>query len=1528
MSDTLSPSAENVLTQLVTGPSIREVAATALAPALNALYPHLKIDPTLATVVTPTWVDTGSEVVPGNNLYESLTDVLVRLGLSGSTVMLIDGEHFLTLQPGVVPPAQLPVNITAIGSLINTLAPQLFIAYQQQQLDYWNQQTSPSTPRWHQLSQALQDIWNLDATTDWDADQKAMALAVFTQPDRAARRSQDKYLTKACLIDTEHVESAQSKHLRVLDIAVFVGTLDSRTLVLTHSITEGFRRYDSVAALGETLFANPGASSTGQTLQWRLYEPEGNFFHHQACALIALEAEAIGAFNTFQSTTPTRLSPQISAAAKSFTEFEALPSSRFNQVQGLLTGWLSNASSADLTRYSRHLMDLAQLREQDAGKTFDEGIASLPEFALQTLREQMIKDHPTAADLNLKDIQISITSLIVLGTFVVPGKTQTVTLSLIELALQNLIAVPLGNKTVQYKNGDPVPAWMTPAYLENLVTQVDIGAVYPALIKRKLLDDSRESLRRQTLYTRHLRTQLPLQALQHKMRGEAGIDEQGYQFVNAALQQSAADRRVNGHEIVIRPLAFISSESADNKGDEVANMFVIGPRSTDQGPCLLYRPLLVPSLTQYPNEANLLYAIKHEKTLRQSVLAWLADDVRFNYSQYVFSGELPSVWTLTQLLVDPTSALGKMGAVSLSAAALDDDSLAPLFKANANAMMTLADRQSVSNAQARWETFKHGAWMLFNVALPFLGRTAGVAAWIWQIMDDLQEITDAAESEDSQLAWSAVTDLLLMLGMVLAHRAAARHKPVSRLAEKLEPPPVTPPIKPAQKITVTRLPDLNQLPHDHETSLHAVATLPPLALGTLLDELAIAEPKGMAVASSAAGPHQHLNSLNGKWYAKVGQRWFEVTLNDNNDVQIIDSRQSPTRTGPLLIKNASGEWFIDTRLRLRGGGRERQRLEQQNKVRLAELKQQMTAFESQVKSRETELKEAEKNAKAPTATATHRRLYLEMLDAQMSLIGANIEQMKAFNAREAIPNFRKAMISRLDFQLSLLEKWFDHQRPVFDNQMRLSLNLLDTQPTENTQAARQTFQHMSDLTEGYINKIEFAQSRFEQLNLLGKEAVEVIRDVKANIPTFDLQDLKLFQITLAQELCLAPSVALTHEARPALESVVENAALAIQASLDLAADEDVLRLPERIEGLSDLVEQLTVTDQRIIDLPGEFPGQFLQPALDLMRKRIDAFQQRTVKHLASLLRERQALEPQPGPSRLPTAPVKRIIKTRYNGTVVGQLRADAVADGSELVDVTSTLTGKVISTFHEKTPGVWVERVAAKPDSPVVIRPDLGTSVVQGQAMLDGLEAFIRRTDAHSKGARRIPVEIEEMFHQQAHRLQEAAKAIDEALISSNATDDGPGSAVTLVKQLNDGATRLYSQGRTMRISMTKLQPPTAERVQWLQSEGQVDIVRNPGRRLLKSRKKDYLEEYEVRDHTSKNVLWYAHFHYAQPESPVQTFTAAHLKTVQQRLLGGASEARSANDDLHAIAIYRSEISPQLATALFFAKVLPSASKS
>ncbi len=343
--------------------------------------------------------------------------------------------------------------------------------------------------------------------------------------------------------------------------------------------------------------------------------------------------------------------------------------------------------------------------------------------------------------------------------------------------MQNLVGLPPGNKTVRYKNGTAVPAWMTYDYVEKLISAVNIGATYPAMLKRRLVDDAAQASSLQRLYTRQLAIELPLLTLQNKIRAQADVDEQGYRYVLAALASEPADRQVDGQDIVIRPLAFVTGKkNTGASADEVVNMFVIEPRIPDKGPCLLYRPLLDPPLLQYPSRANLLYAIHHSRSLRQSVLAWLPDRVRFNYSQYVFPGALPSVWTVPQLLIDPTVSPQMAGPVVLGGHVIEQDVRATLFKANARALITQADRQSVSNAEARWATLKRGGWMIFNAALPFLGRGIGTAAWIWQIMDDLQEVADSQEHPQESLAGSALADIFLTLGMVLAHRAAVRKK--------------------------------------------------------------------------------------------------------------------------------------------------------------------------------------------------------------------------------------------------------------------------------------------------------------------------------------------------------------------------------------------------------------------------------------------------------------------------------------------------------------------------------------------------------------------------------------------------------------------------------------------------------------------------------------------------------------------------------------------------------------------------------
>lgn len=215
-----SPSAVDVVTQLVTGPSLREVASKALRPALKTLYPDIDIDPRLAMVVRPTWVIQDNEVVPGRHLIESLTDTLVRLSFSGTAVTYLDGEHYLTLQPDQPAAIQLAVKISAVGKLLNELAPLLFIAYKEQQVEYWDEFTYPGQPRWQQLSQALRNLWSVEANPDWNTNQRAMVEAVYRHPDKHQRLPTGNYQVRACLIDLDRTNGDEQEHLTLLDTAV------------------------------------------------------------------------------------------------------------------------------------------------------------------------------------------------------------------------------------------------------------------------------------------------------------------------------------------------------------------------------------------------------------------------------------------------------------------------------------------------------------------------------------------------------------------------------------------------------------------------------------------------------------------------------------------------------------------------------------------------------------------------------------------------------------------------------------------------------------------------------------------------------------------------------------------------------------------------------------------------------------------------------------------------------------------------------------------------------------------------------------------------------------------------------------------------------------------------------------------------------------------------------------------------------------------------------------------------------------
>lgn len=225
------------------------------------------------------------------------------------------------------------------------------------------------------------------------------------------------------------------------------------------------------------------------------------------------------------------------------------------------------------------------------------------------------------------------------------------------------------------------------------------------------------------------------------------------------------------------------------------------------------------------------------------------------------------------------------------------------------------------------------------------------------------------------------------------------------------------------------------------------------------------------------------------------------------------------------------------------------------------------------------------------------------------------------------------------------------------------------------------------------------------------------------------------------------------------------------------------------------------------------------------------------------------------------------------------------------------------------------EKTPSQQPTPATV--DLDISINAGQALLDGEQAEIRKYQSFTKKPWHAPQDIQDMFDGYARDLERASNNIEEALTQRNLTESDHTSAATTNRDLSDAAQRFYRLGRKTYIEMIKHQAPTAERVEWLHSQGLISIVKVVSRRALKGPNKDYLDEYEIRDKESGTVLWYAHFHYDAKGAALEDFTADHLKTREQQRLGGARQ-RTGPSDWDTIEIHRRRIGKPLATSLFF----------
>ncbi|WP_218178760.1 dermonecrotic toxin domain-containing protein [Pseudomonas reactans] len=1514
----------SLLTQLCVGPAFREVAGVLLRQSLQELYPELDIDPDIAMVGTPAWDIVGDEIIVGPPRHQHLSDILAHQAVSGVPTLYIEGVHYLIQQKNTHPTTHLPVRISEIANLLNVLAPVMLTAFQEQQVAYWNASNGNDRPHWRALSDTLRSAWNVTEVEGWTWEECNMAFTLYRSPELTRRQEYETHETRACLIDVDRVVGETVKHWGILSIAVLIGTVEEQSVILTYSMLNGYQKFTSLEQLGQSL-TDYLKIHAPEKIQWRLFEPSGHFFDHQACTLIAQQLAFIGQIDLLHArrTHPFESSLNIPPATQ---ELAGGNQPQLKPYLDALPDWLTQGSSTDLSLYARYLKDLSALHTLNAGKSYDDDIPNIQKYALNRLREEMLKEHSDAGNLRLEKVEIRVRSVIVWGSFTLPGKFEDTTFTLAELALQNLISLPIGEKNIRLHNGNTLPAWLTVPYVETLIRRVDIGKNYPILAKSKLLDDVLESNRRKALFSSHLRIQLPLLALQYKMSEKAGLDELGYRYVVGVLAPEAADRKIDGLTIVLRPLAFVPKNRGNGSPDVVTNMFVIGPEDLGAGPCLLYRPMAEQQLVQYASPADLLYAVRQSPHLRDSVLAWLPDSVRSDYARYAFPGELPSPWAAVELLVDPVKLLMMSGPMDLGTDVLNGDLPGELFKANANALITLAERQSVSNSEARWASIKQAGWLVFNAALPFLGRTVNTAAWIWQILDQLQDVADAQQQGDKPAEWSALTALLLNLGMALTLHIASRSAPPGmrltdeeqELKKLTEAPEVKTPA------AVKQVADLvtPSLPGDHPHALHTLGALnrDTNSLRRLLDSFETTNPDVPDPAVTRVGARRYLYPRLDKWYAPVGERWFEVTVDENDHVQITDPKQ-PTRKGPFLISNLRGNWFVDTRLRLRGGG-SRSRVRAARAVaelEAAKLRKQITDFEQQKKAAQERLQTTQRAmSEAPsTSTQTAREAYLRLLDSQRAGYETALQNLKELNVFDPTPDFQPKSIGYIKAQLGLSQAGLFEVMKVFSPKLRTTLDNIDRQ-AENPQvrhiaAARE----MTEMLREMIRRLDYFQTRFDELRELSAAGLRVITIAKGQLPSYGSETLKTLQVTLARNLCLHENSTLsTPLAWTAIDHIVDACDIAIQALHDTLIERSNRRIDERIDSLGSLIEQFTVLGERLQDLPDEFPGVTLEESLTRLGDQLSEYKKKAAIHLALLTDDRNALRANP---RLPVTaprPEKKFIRTRYNGVVVGEPQLSAVGQDTGLVDVRSPLSNKVVATFHEKTPGVWVQQHRSVPA--VSAPADLHTSVDAGQELLDELPAFKRRVTLLAEQPQRTPIGIEYLFHQHAQRLEQATRNIEQALTRKNLAHGDIALASSAKKSLSDAATALYKQATDQVLKMTKQRPPTPSGVQWLKDRNAIVIKKTVTRRRIKSKSPDYLDEYTLTDSVTHKVLWYAHFHYSTDWTPPRAFLSARLKTPQEHSLGAAADTTHGMTNAQRVEFHRSEIGEQQARALFF----------
>ena len=919
-------------------PSVRSVVAALLTEALKAQHPSVNIDVANTALAVPT--QAGASQYALTPLLDLALEHLAsgaELDFSdrfGEPCKWIDTTHytFLSVKDDANQPT-LPLDMQAVELAIRALRANVKDGFADALSAYWGQDAFPQTNgagersnHWSWLGDTLHNTLRIAGLQQPGLDdlQRQTLDQVTRYPDATERTNALGAATAKVFALEANVSKGDTTAPVLSPDLLITREVDGRQVVLHASAAGVVTPYDSVEAFATAWERQLSERFVFDRLDWTPVELKGPVFETQAALLLNQQLQNLEAIHlpaTSSVETLEQLFAQASATAPSFSGALAAPTTTLAAMARNMPAWLSRASDAERFAYQRHTLALASSVQRNHGRTF---LTDIPD--IRTYAEQQLDAGLKSKGYSAKDLEI--TFKVAVGTLG-GGYIEPVKMSLVQMALENLAGLPKGEMDIRLR-GQPVNDPKLAQQLKDLISDIDIGKHYPALLEQHLLGDTAQSRARQALFVEQVPIQLAMQAAELKLKGEAGLSAKGVQFIEAVTRPGTSSREVDGQVLTVRPLAFLRKPGATP--DVVTNMFLIEPSDSAKGPHILYRPQLSPALQEFASRTALLAAIQQPGPLQQSILAWLPDaKARAVYGNGGFHTPHIAQYSVFNEFDPPetpgptTLAVDGFGAATTLAQDLNHgDLLKHLFNANAHSLINLAKDQSTSDTESRWASHKELGWLLFNTLLPVLQGPGAMAGWLVQLAsveNDIQQASDSTNPDPT----AAMVDLLVNVGTLLSHTTANGGKPRQLgTVPFAERPEVSKPLhrvgaantgRPATIHQAAASPSLDAVSGPFDFAFSSPHALTP-AQRVHIQSFSVPAPGGH-LTPIASGPLKGLYSIADKLHTRIDNHWYRVAR-DLDGLFVIDA-QDKARTGPPLKVDTQGLWQFDTQPKLKGG---------------------------------------------------------------------------------------------------------------------------------------------------------------------------------------------------------------------------------------------------------------------------------------------------------------------------------------------------------------------------------------------------------------------------------------------------------------------------------------------------------------------------------------------------------------------------------------------------------------------------------